>query len=193
MFHRQFRTVALVTLILSEIRKGIAAAGRDVSRTVHIGRPVRFVGDDDANDIAMARLTEACRHAGFAGFSFYPEPVAASLGYLHARTQAEAEAAPPARRGLLAAAQEAQRRGHRDAADLRLRRRHPGSVSAGVPRHAVSGVGHGGAAAGRQPYRSAHHQAAGVPELGEGSPIKSAQHLSRPDTVFPFYRYSTIC
>ena len=28
------------------------------------------------------------------------------------------------------------------------------------------------------------------PELGEGSPIKSARHLTEADTVFPFYRYA---
>ena len=82
-FDRQFRTVALVTLILTQLRETIEAHGDRVSDTLHIGRPVRFVGDDDANEIAMARLQEACLNAGFSSFTFYPEPVAASLSYLH--------------------------------------------------------------------------------------------------------------
>ena len=189
-FHRQFRTVALVTLILSEIRKGIAAAGRDASRTLHIGRPVRFVGDDDANDIAMARLTEACRHAGFNDFSFYPEPVAASLGYLHARSQAASEEALPARRGLLAAAREVRRDetetlltfdfggGTLDLCLLRCR---------GTQ---FQVLGTEGLPLGGNRIDQLIIKRLVFPELGEGIPIKSARHLRRPDTVFPFYRYA---
>ena len=189
-FHRQFRTVALVTLILSEIRKGIAAAGRDISRTLHIGRPVRFVGDDDANAIAMARLTEACHHAGFANFSFYPEPVAASLGYLHARSQAASEAARPARRGLLAAAREAQR----DDTETLLTFDFGGGtldlclLECRGTQFQVLGTE--GLPLGGNHIDQLIIKRMVFPELGEGSPIKSAQHLRRPDTVFPFYRYA---
>ncbi len=189
-FHRQFRTVALVTLILTELRKRIAAAGRDVSRTLHLGRPVRFVGDDDANTIAMARLTEACRHAGFTNFSFYPEPVAASLSYLHARGQAAPAAAAPARRGLLAAARAAQQAG----AQVLLTFDFGGGTldlclleCRGAQFHVL---GTEGLPLGGNHIDQLIIKRLVFPELGEGSPIKSAQHLRQPDTVFPFYRYA---
>lgn len=193
-FHRQFRTVALVTLILTEIRKRIAAAGRDVSRTLHVGRPVRFVGDDDANAIAMARLTEACRHAGFTGFSFYPEPVAASLGYLHARRLAAPEAAAAApRRGLLAAAQAAQA-APSDAAQTLLTFDFGGGTL-DLCLLACRGaefrvLGTEGLPLGGNHIDQLIIKRLVFPELGEGVPVKSAQHLSQPDTVFPFYRYA---
>ena len=192
-FDRQFRTVALITLILSEIRKIVAATGRDVSRTLHIGRPVRFVGDDDANSIAMARMEEACRHAGFTEFSFYPEPVAASLGYLHAQRWAQpaAAAAPaPARRGLLAAANDSRRRESQllltfdfggGTLDLCLLE----SRGTGFQVLGTEGLPLGGNRIDQLIIKQLV-----FPELGEGIPIKSAQHLRHTDTVFPFYRYA---
>ena len=188
-FHRQFRTVALVTLMLAEIRKGIAAAGRDVSRTLYIGRPVRFVGDDDANAIAMTRLTEACRHAGFTDFSFYPEPVAASLGYLHARSQAASNALP-ARRGLLAAAREAQRDDTQTLLTFDF-----GGGTLDLCLLECRGtqfqvLGTEGLPLGGNRIDQLIIKRLVFPELGEGSPVKSAQHLRHPDTVFPFYRYA---
>ena len=190
-FHRQFRTVALVTLILSEIRRSVEASGRTIDGGLHIGRPVRFVGDDDANHIAMARMEEACRNAGFTDFTFYPEPVAASLSYLHSRSMAERDAdraAPPARPAR--AANEA-RRGEPQllltfdfgggTLDLCLLESRDGQFRV----RGTEGLPLGGNHIDQLIIKRLV-----FPELGEGAPIKSAQHLGRADTVFPFYRYA---
>ena len=192
-FHRQYRTVALVTLILTEIRKCIAAAGHDVSSTLHVGRPVRFVGGGDANAIAMARLTEACRHAGFSGFSFYPEPVAASLGYLHARRLAAPEAAAPARRGLLAAANAAHAAQQADTQVLLTFDFGGGTLDLCLLKcrgAQFQVLGTEGLPLGGNHIDQLIIKRLVFPELGEGAPIKSARHLPEPDTVFPFYRYA---
>ena len=190
MFHRQFRTVALVTLMLSEIRKGIAAAGRDVSRTLHVGRPVRFVGDDDANDIAMARLTEACRHAGFTISRSTPNRWRPASATCTPASQAATEEALPARRGLLAAAREAQRNDTETlltfdfgggTLDLCLLECHGTQFQV---------LGTEGLPLGGNRIDQLIIKRLVFPELGEGIPIKSARHLRRPDTVFPFYRYA---
>ena len=185
-FHRQFRTVALVTLILSEIRRAIESSGRALHGALHIGRPVRFVGDDDANAIAMARMEEACRHAGFTDFTFYPEPVAASLSYLHAQQRA---AAGPERRGLLAAAGAYLRKPQLlltfdfggGTLDLCLLESSDGQFRV---------LGTEGLPLGGNRIDQLIIKRLIFPELGEGSPIKSAQHLQRADTIFPFYRYA---
>ena len=227
-FDRQFRTVALVTLILTQLRETIEAHGDRVSDTLHIGRPVRFVGDDDANEIAMARLQEACLNAGFSSFTFYPEPVAASLSYLHthrlaaqhADGGAAAVAAVPAAPGAPGAPGASGVPGA------------PGVPGAsGVPA-ALTALAANGNSVHPQladsdllltfdfgggtldlcllESRGAQFRVLGTaglplggnrvdqliikqlvfPELGEGSPIKSARHLSAADTVFPFYRYA---
>ena len=193
-FRRQFRTVALVTLILSEIRRSIESSGRSLDGNLHIGRPVRFVGDDDANDIAMGRLSEACRNAGFTGFTFYPEPVAASVGYLHAQRMAQAEPEPvhagPERRGLLAAASDMRAREPQllltfdfggGTLDLCLLESRDGQFRV---------LGTEGLPLGGNRIDQLLIKRLVFPELGEGAPVKSAQHLSHADTVFPFYRYA---
>ena len=83
-FHRSFHIVALITLILTEIRSILEREGYDVARGIHIGRPVRYVGGDGASDVAVKRMTTACKNAGFSEVVFYPEPVAAGLSYLQA-------------------------------------------------------------------------------------------------------------
>ena len=194
-FHRQFRTVALVTLILSEIRRSVEASGRTIDGGVHIGRPVRFVGDDDANDIAMARMEEACRNAGFTDFTFYPEPVAASLSYLHSRSMAERDAdrAAPPRRGLLAAANEA-RRGEPQllltfdfgggTLDLCLLESRDGQFRV----RGTEGLPLGGNHIDQLIIKRLV-----FPELGEGAPIKSAQHLAAPTPYSPSTATPTTC
>jgi hypothetical chaperone protein len=82
-FDRAYRLVALITPILLRMREGIAAAMRTPVAQIHIGRPVNFEGyDEQRNDVAVARLLEASKHAGFKNISLYPEPVAATLSYL---------------------------------------------------------------------------------------------------------------
>ncbi len=51
---------------------------------IHAGRPVTFEGRASSrNPVAVARLAEAYEHAGFQVAEFYPEPVAATLSWLH--------------------------------------------------------------------------------------------------------------
>ena len=84
-FDYPFRIVALVTPILVQIREKIEARlGASGSLNVHLGRPVLFEGHGSlSNDLALSRLSEASKYAGIQELSFYPEPVAATLSYLH--------------------------------------------------------------------------------------------------------------
>lgn len=83
-FDRPFRVVALITPVLLHIRKAIEREIPEPLGDVHIGHPVHFEGQDASrNQLALARLGEACRHAGFSRLLFYPEPVAATLSYLY--------------------------------------------------------------------------------------------------------------
>ena len=207
-FDRQFRTVALVTLVLTQIRETIEAEGRgEMSDTLHIGRPVRFVGDDDANEIAMARLQEACLNAGFSSFTFYPEPVAASLSYLHthrlaaqhANGGAAAVAAVPGAPGVPAALTALAANGNSahpqlSDSDLLLTFDFGGGTldlclleSRGAQFRVL---GTAGLPLGGNRIDQLIIKQLVFPELGEGSPIKSARHLTEADTVFPFYRYA---
>ena len=83
-FDHPFRLVALITPVLLHIRRAIDAVAQGWGEA-HVGHPVRFEGRDEfSNDLALSRLEEACRHAGLKTLSFYPEPVAATLSYVHA-------------------------------------------------------------------------------------------------------------
>lgn len=82
-FDRQFRLVALLTPILLRMRKGIERDLGTRIRTLYVGRPVNFEGrEPDRNETAVARLAEACGHAGLNVAQFYPEPIAATLSFL---------------------------------------------------------------------------------------------------------------
>jgi hypothetical chaperone protein len=98
-FRRLYRLVALITPVLLHMRRttaaqlaapgaatsGPAAPPPDPFPASHVGHPVNYEGrDEHRNQLALTRLDEACGHAGFARRSFYPEPVAATLSYLHA-------------------------------------------------------------------------------------------------------------
>ncbi|MGB0317409.1 MAG: Hsp70 family protein, partial [Pseudomonadales bacterium] len=49
-----------------------------------VGHPVHFEGRHAHRDrTGLARLEEACRYAGLPPISFYPEPLAATLAWLH--------------------------------------------------------------------------------------------------------------
>ena len=175
-FDRQFRTVALITLILSEIRKAIDASDEqgDAVR-VHIGRPVRFVGDDDANQIAMNRMREACENAGFTEYSFYPEPVAASLSYLQDRS-----------------GEHGDNRSSGSKERLLTFDFGGGTLDLCLLENDADGfkvLATDGAPIGGNRIDQMIIQRLVFPELGEGSRIKSAAHLADPDTIFPFYKY----
>ncbi len=89
-FERAFRLVALITPLLLHIKKKIAAqVGRhslkaDPIDHACIGHPVNFEGaDTNRNRRALELLSEAYGHAKFSRQSYYPEPIAAALSYLH--------------------------------------------------------------------------------------------------------------
>ena len=165
-FHRSFHIVALVTLILAEIRSVLERAGYDVGRGIHIGRPVRYVGGNGANDVAVKRMTTACQNAGFDDVVFYPEPVAAGLSYLRtASAQPEHLLTFDFGGGTL---------------DLCLLSTRNG----GFEVVATRGLPIGGNHIDQQIMRNVI-----FPELGEGCAVKSSLSRPEPDSVFPFYRY----
>jgi len=86
-FSRPYRLVALLTPILVRLREAVEhELGERVTRA-HVGRPVDFEGSEGSrNRLALERLGEACRHAGFRHVEFYPEPVAATLSFLRKNT-----------------------------------------------------------------------------------------------------------
>jgi hypothetical chaperone protein len=77
--------VALVTPILRAIRQSIESYTSLESNQIVIGRPVEFEGQEDANQVALERLSEAADYAGLQSNRFYPEPLAATLSYLVAQ------------------------------------------------------------------------------------------------------------
>jgi hypothetical chaperone protein len=84
-FDRHYRLVALLTPILTHMYEALAREQSPPLPAIHAGRPVIFEGRaDERNEVAVARLTEAYEHAGFQVAAFYPEPVAATLSWLHA-------------------------------------------------------------------------------------------------------------
>lgn len=94
-FDRPYRLVALITPLLLRIRKSLEAllsegsADSDATNHVCIGHPVNFEGSKaNRNRVALNRLSEAYGHAEFNQQSFYPEPIAAALSYLHAHPEA---------------------------------------------------------------------------------------------------------
>lgn len=88
-FDRAFRLVALITPLLLRIRKSIETLLDSQSReaaTDHacIGHPVNFEGSgENRNRAALGMLAEAYGYAKFSDQSYYPEPIAAALSYLH--------------------------------------------------------------------------------------------------------------
>ena len=84
-FDHPFRLVALITPILSRIRDAVEDVGAADTRGGCMGHPVNFEGRSARrNTLALSRLGEAYGHAGFDDRRFFPEPVAAAVGYLHA-------------------------------------------------------------------------------------------------------------
>lgn len=83
-FDYPFRVVALITPVLLRIRESIEECLPQPFDDVHFGHPILFEGNEHhRNDLAFARLKEACGYAGIDNLIFYPEPVAATLSYLH--------------------------------------------------------------------------------------------------------------
>lgn len=97
-FDRPFRLVALVTPLLVRIQQCVSSLIREKqfpsanSNHACIGHPVNFEGSDgERNQKALALLSEAYGYASFNDQSFYPEPIAASLSYLHSHPDTAGE------------------------------------------------------------------------------------------------------
>jgi hypothetical chaperone protein len=83
-FDHPFRLVALITPVLLRMRTTVESIIDSSVARIHVGHPVKFEGHDKfRNKLALSRLGEACNHAGFKQVVFYPEPVAATLSFLH--------------------------------------------------------------------------------------------------------------
>lgn len=95
-FDRAFRLVALITPLLVRIRKSIDSLVNPtqpliVTDHACIGHPVNFEGSaENRNRAALDMLSEAYGYAEFSKQSYYPEPIAAALSYLHG-TQGHSE------------------------------------------------------------------------------------------------------
>lgn len=81
-FGRYYTIEELIAIILRKMREVATAQFGQVEGPVVIGRPVRFVGEDDGGEeLALTRLRAAAAMAGFDDVVFEFEPVAAAFQY----------------------------------------------------------------------------------------------------------------
>jgi hypothetical chaperone protein len=82
-FGRRYKLEDLIARILGDLRNHASTQFGNPIRYAMVGRPVRFVGADTAedDDFAVARLREAFIAAGFEHVDFEMEPVAAASTY----------------------------------------------------------------------------------------------------------------
>jgi hypothetical chaperone protein len=69
---------ALVAIVLEHVRRRATELSGVAPDAIRIGRPVEFVGGASAETLAVSRLEEAARLAGFREIEFEHEPVAAA-------------------------------------------------------------------------------------------------------------------
>lgn len=94
-FDRPFRLVALITPLLIRIQHSVQKllnsqfTSPEHANHACIGHPVNFEGSQEGrNSSALALLSESYGYAEFTGQTFYPEPNAAALSYIHANPDA---------------------------------------------------------------------------------------------------------
>ena len=82
-FGRRYKLEDLIARMLGDLRKHAAKQFEKPIRYAMVGRPVRFVGSESAedDDFAVSRLNDAFRTAGFERVDFEMEPVAAACAY----------------------------------------------------------------------------------------------------------------
>src|SRR5438445_9489657 len=68
----------LIALILVHVRNRAKELTGTAPETITVGRPVRFIGDEGADERATGRLRAAAELAGFREVRFVPEPIAAA-------------------------------------------------------------------------------------------------------------------
>lgn len=83
MFGKRIQLEELVARILRDIRMAAEEQFGSPVKSAVVGRPVRFVGANTADDdeYATGRLTESLHKAGFEEVSFEYEPIAAAYFY----------------------------------------------------------------------------------------------------------------
>ncbi len=82
-FGRRYTIEDLISRILTDLRLNAERQFDQPIRRATVGRPVRFVGAESAEDDAFAteRLRRAFLHAGFESVTFEMEPIAAAYAY----------------------------------------------------------------------------------------------------------------
>jgi hypothetical chaperone protein len=167
-FGSHFRVVSLVTPVLEYLQRAGAAAAGEQAR-VYVGRPVHYeAAGSDGDRLAAERMREACGYAGLADSSLWPEPIAASLSYLHRERESQSRVVLSFDFGG----------GTLDLSLLRAR-----GVSFELL--AVDGIGLGGDELNRILYRSVL-----FPELGEGVEQQVPIGPERKRMRFPFERFA---
>jgi hypothetical chaperone protein len=82
-FGRRYSIEDLISRILTDLRLSAERQFGQPIRHATVGRPVRFVGAESAedDDFAVGRLRQAFLHAGFESVAFEMEPIAAAYAY----------------------------------------------------------------------------------------------------------------
>src|SRR5882757_2468457 len=82
-FGRRYSIEDLISRILTDLRLNAERQFNQPIRHATVGRPVRFVGAENADDddFAVERLRQAFLHAGFESVAFEMEPIAAAYAY----------------------------------------------------------------------------------------------------------------
>jgi hypothetical chaperone protein len=82
-FGRRYKLEDLISRMLTDLRKHASSQFEKNIRYAMVGRPVRFVGAETAedDDFAVSRLRDAFTAAGFEQVDFELEPVAAACAY----------------------------------------------------------------------------------------------------------------
>ena len=178
-FDRAFRLVALITPLLLRIRKSIEQQILDgVSASVAtdhacIGHPVNFEGSaENRNRAALGMLSEAYGYAEFVNQSYYPEPIAAALSYLHENQE------QPAQSQLLLAVDFGG-----GTLDLCVIRREQSDFEV----IATHGIGLGGDHIDQVMFKKLL-----FPLLGKGERWKRAGEDREIETLFPFEEYEDL-
>ena len=90
-FDQPYRLVALIVPLLLRLQQSVAANVGPFAHA-HLGYPVNFEGRDQfRNKLALSRLGEAYKYAGITQQSFYPEPLAATVSFIHDNPHHNAE------------------------------------------------------------------------------------------------------
>jgi hypothetical chaperone protein len=174
-FNRAFRLVALITPLLVRIKRTIddRAKSIDGAQTKHacIGHPVNFEGSQEGrNSAALAMLAEAYGYADFTEKSYYPEPIAAALSYLHDN--------PDEKKNLLLAVDFGG-----GTLDLCILKHSP----SGYDVIATHGIGLGGDHIDQLMFRKLL-----FPLLGKGERWRRAGADREIETLFPFEQYEEL-